>query len=387
MPGTHEAHGPDQPEYSADGQDPADPSQPEYSAKGQDPADPQPDRGDRRRRRGRRAAIISIVSVLAVFVGAVGGIYLVTNQLTGNVRRIPHVFQGLARSSRPIMPAATRSSMTILLAGSDLRSNEQTTGSNGQQLPFQPGEQRSDVLMLVHISADRKRAAFISIPRDSWVDVPGHGIMKINAAFSLGGPSLMIRTVEHLTDVFINHYAVIDFRGFESLVRALGGVDVQVARPTSSGSVNFRQGLNDLTAASAMAFVRQRDGLPLGDLSRIQRQQNLIRAILTRVASAGVLSNPIEMYHLIDAFTGALSVDSTFTNSAMRTLALQLSRLRSSDVSFLTAPWSGLGWRGEQSVVLLNSGECATLWHAVQNDSVAAWAMRHPGAVTPPVTY
>ncbi len=368
MPGTHEAHGPDQPEYSADGQDPADPSQPEYSAKGQDPADPQPDRGDRRRRRGRRAAIISIVSVLAVFVGAVGGIYLVTNQLTGNVRRIPHVFQGLARSSRPIMPAATRSSMTILLAGSDLRSNEQTTGSNGQQLPFQPGEQRSDVLMLVHISADRKRAAFISIPRDSWVDVPGHGIMKINAAFSLGGPSLMIRTVEHLTDVFINHYAVIDFRGFESLVRALGGVDVQVARPTSSGSVNFRQGLNDLTAASAMAFVRQRDGLPLGDLSRIQRQQNLIRAILTRVASAGVLSNPIEMYHLIDAFTGALSVDSTFTNSAMRTLALQLSRLRSSDVSFLTAPWSGLGWRGEQSVVLLNSGECATLWHAVQND-------------------
>src|SRR5260370_37206197 len=106
MPGTHEPHGPDQPEYSADGQDPADPSQPEYSADGQDPADPQPDRGDRRRRRGRRAAIISIVSVLAVFVGAVGGIYLVTNQLTGNIRRIPHLFQGLRRADPPLMPAS-----------------------------------------------------------------------------------------------------------------------------------------------------------------------------------------------------------------------------------------------------------------------------------------
>src|SRR5260370_18709304 len=102
--------------------------------------------------------------------------------------------------------------------------------------------------MVVQLSAGGKRAAFISIPRDSWVDVPGHGMMKINAAFSLGGPSLMIRTVEHLTDVFINHYAVIDFRGFESLVQALGGIDVQVARPTSSGRVNFPRGLHALTA-------------------------------------------------------------------------------------------------------------------------------------------
>jgi LCP family protein required for cell wall assembly len=362
------------------------PGGPEDGAGGQEP----PEAGDhpaRPRGRGRRAAIIAIVSVLALFAGVVGGIYVVTNQLTGNVRRIPDVFQGLGASNRPVMPAAARRSMTILLAGSDLRSNQQTTGTDGQQLPFQPGEQRSDVLMLVHLSADRTHASFISIPRDSWVDVPGHGMMKINAAFSLGGPSLMIKTVEHLTGVLINHYAVIDFRGFQSLVRALGGVDVRVARATSSGGVTFRQGINVLTPSSALAFVRQRDGLPLGDLSRVQRQQDLIRAILSRTASAHLLSNPLEVYHLISAFTGALSVDSTFSNSAMRTLALQLTRLRGGDVSFLTAPWSGLGWRDQQSVVLLNRGRCATLWRAVRNDAVAAWAKRHPAAVTPAVTY
>jgi LCP family protein required for cell wall assembly len=363
------------------------PSEPEHPEGAPNPADPGASRADRRRRRRRRAAIISIVSVFALFAGVVGGIYAITNQLTGNVRHIPHAFQGITNSSRPVIPAATRHSMTILLAGSDIRSAGQTTGIDGRKISFQPGGQRSDVLMLVHINADRRHASFISIPRDSWVDVPGHGMMKINAAFSLGGPALMIETVEHLTHVLINHYAVIDFRGFESLVQELGGVDVQVARPTSSGSVNFRQGVNDLTAAKALAYVRQRDGLPLGDLSRIQRQQSLIRAILTRAASAGVLSNPIEMYRLINTFTQALSVDSTFSNSAMRTLALQLSRLRGSNVSFLTAPWSGLGWRDEQSVVLLNSRKCARLWQAMRSDSVAAWAVRHPGTVTPSVTY
>lgn len=276
--------------------------------------------------------------------------------------------------------------MTILLAGSDIRSATQTTGA-GRTPSFQPGEQRSDVLMLAHITADRKQASFISIPRDSWVNVPGHGMMKINAALSLGGPSLMIETVEHLTHVLINHYAVIDFTAFENLVQALGGVDVQVAQPTSSAGVNFRQGLNDLSPASALAYVRQRDGLPLGDLSRIQRQQNLIRAIFTRAASVGLLSNPIEMYRLVDTFTQALSVDSTLSNAAMRTLAFQLSRLHGSDVAFLTAPWSGFGWRDQQSVVFLNSGECATLWQAIRNDAVTAWAERHPGSVTPSVPY
>jgi LCP family protein required for cell wall assembly len=276
--------------------------------------------------------------------------------------------------------------MTILLAGSDIRSATQTTGA-GRTPSFQPGEQRSDVLMLVHISADRKQASFISIPRDSWVDVPGHGTMKVNAALSLGGPPLMIETVERLTHVLINHYAVIDFTGFENLVQALGGVDVRVAQPTSSAGVNFRPGLNTLSPVSALAYVRQRYGLPLGDLSRIQRQQNLIRAIFTRAASVGVLSNPIEMYRLIDTFTQALSVDSTFSNSAMRTLALQLTSLRGGDMVFLTAPWSGLGWRDQQSVVLLNSGDCATLWRAIRNDAVAAWAGRHPAAVTPSVPY
>ena len=331
------------------------------------------------------AALISVSAVLVVLAGAVIGGYAAANHLTGNIRRIPNVFHGI--SGEPVMPAATRRSMTILLAGSDIRSATRTTGAGARSVPFQPGLQRSDVLMLVHIDANRHQVSFISIPRDSWVDVPGQGMMKINAALSLGGPSLMIKTVENLTHVLINHYAVLDFQGFESLVRALGGVAVKVAQPTRTGGVEFRQGLNELSPAGALAYVRQRDGLPLGDLSRIQRQQNLIRAILTKVAAARVLTSPVRIYELLDAFTHALSVDSTFTNAAMRSLALQLSSLRSREVTFVTAPWQGFGWRDGQAVVNLNFRQDASLWQAVRHDTVAAWAKRHPGAVTPAEPY
>lgn len=340
-----------------------------------------------RKKRTRRVAIILVASLFALLFGAAAGVYVLTNQLTGNVRRIPNVFAGLNPATRPIMPTATRQSMTILLAGSDIRSPTGTTGVGAPKRAFVPGEQRSDTLMLVHIDANRRVASFISIPRDSWVDVPGLGRMKINAALSLGGPSLMIRTIEHLTHVRIDHYAVIDFQGLQSMVRALGGVDVGVAQETSTGNVTFHRGINNLNPATALLYVRQRDGLPSGDLSRIQRQQNLIRAILAKTASANVFANPLTLYRLLDAFTHAMSVDSTFANAEMRSLAFQLRNLRGNDVTFLTAPVRGLGWEAGQSVVFLNFRECATLWSAVRHDAVAAWAKQHPATLTPGMPY
>jgi LCP family protein required for cell wall assembly len=338
-----------------------------------------------KRRRGLKIALCCLLAVGIVTAGAAGGLFLVANHLSGNIQRIPSVFRGVTR--QPAMPAVSSHSMTILVAGSDIRSPRQTTGSGGHTAPFQPGEQRSDVLMLVHINADRKQVSFISIPRDSWVDVPGMGKMKINAALSLGGPPLMIKTVEQLTHVLINHYAVLDFRGFENLVGALGGVSVRVARTTSSRGVDFRQGLNRLTPSSALVYVRQRYGLPLGDLNRVQRQQNLIRTIMAGIASRGVLTNPFAMYRFLNAFTHSISVDSTFTNAAMLALANQLKGLPGSDFTFLTAPWRGFGTQSGQSVVYLNRPECATLWQAVRHDSVAAWAKRHPATLTPATPY
>lgn len=336
--------------------------------------------------RGRKIRLISITAVLVLLAGLAGA-YAVANHLTGNIHRIPNAFRGLNNGNQPMMPPASRGSMTILLAGSDIRSAHLTTGAGAGSVAFQPGLQRSDILMLVHIDASRHRASFVSIPRDSWVHVPGHGMMKINAALSLGGPPLMIKTVEDLTNVRINHFALIDFWGFENLVRAVGGVSVRVIAPTSMGTVHFRRGVNNLTPVEALAFVRQRFGLPLGDLDRIQRQQNLLRAILTKISAEHLPASPVRLYDLLDALTHAVSVDSTFTTATMRSLALRLSSLRGGDITFLTAPWRGFGVRDGQAIVNLDQGECASLWQAVRHDAVGAWVKRYPSAETPAVTY
>lgn len=331
--------------------------------------------------RAKRILLVGAGALATMACGAALLAYIAVSQLGANPHRIPDVFRGLDPATRPVTPASTRNSITILLAGSDIRSATPTTGSHATAPPFEPGMQRSDLLMLVHIDADWRHIPLVSIPRDSWVPVPGHGMMKINAGLSLGGPPLMIATVEHLTNVRINHYAVIEFTSFQAMVQALG--DVDVAQQTSSGNFTFHRGLNHLSPAAALAYVRQRDGLPGGDLSRIQRQQNLMRAVFAKTATEHVLTDPVTLYRLLRALTRTLSVDSTFTNAQIDTLAFQLRGLRTRDVTYVTAPVSGFGWRDLQSVVLLDNAKCAQLWSAIRNDSVAAFAARYPAAVTP----
>lgn len=333
--------------------------------------------------RPRRRTWLVLSGVAVTLLCAVAVAFFLITSVTGNIQRIPHVFRGLDQADRPVMPAASRSGMTILVAGSDILSPTPTTGRGHQEPPFEPGEQRSDVLMMVHIGAGGRQASIVSIPRDSWVPVPGHGMMKINAALSLGGPPLMIETVEDLTHVRIDHYMVVDFRGFSAMVGALGGVDVDVAQQTTTGTFTFRQGVNELTPATALVYVRQRDGLPGGDLSRIQRQQNLIRAILLKASSSGTLTDPVATYRLLQAFTSWVSVDSTLSNARLLSLLVEARNLHGNAVSFLTAPVSGFGQESGQDVDFLDKSACTQLWSAIRTNSVGAWAKAHPAAVTP----
>jgi LCP family protein required for cell wall assembly len=335
---------------------------------------------------------VSGLSLIGLAGIAATTIYIAANQLAGNITRIPNVFSGLAPAGRPAVPAAYRQSMTIMVVGSDSRS---------AALPGEAGptsQQQADAIMLVHIDASRRAVSVISIPRNSWIRVPGLGMMSFYKVLSLGGPTLMIKTVEHLTGVRIDHYAAIDFAGLRNVVQALGGVQVAVARQTRRGGVTFHHGLNELSPSAAMVYVStaaraagcrcwQLNGLPGGDLSRVQRQQNLIRAILAKSASLPLLSDPIAWYRLLDAFSRTVSVDSTFTNAQLRSLALRLARMHGGDFTFLTVPVRGLGWQARDGVVYLNVAQCATLWDAVRHDSVAAWAVRHPAALTPQVSY
>jgi LCP family protein required for cell wall assembly len=365
--------------------DPADPAQhgmarsigPEVD----DPADaahPEPGAPGKRMSSARKA-LIAVVALLALLAagGAVGA-RVVTDHVLGDVQRIPDVFAPLDESTRPQKPAGTEKTLNFLLVGVDTRADEQTTGSGGNGDVFEPGRQRSDVIMLVHIDADRRSSSVVSIPRDSWVTVPGHGKNKINAAYSLGGGSLLVQTVEQLTKLRIDHFAVVDFVGFKDITDAVGGVDVRVAATTHDNRGSFHAGVNHLDGDQALAYVRQRYNLPNGDLDRVRRAQNIIKALMAKAGSMGLLSNPARTLGLADSVAKAVSVDDSLSNADLRSLVLSLRHLKPAGVRFLTAPVSGLGRQGKQSVVYLDTTNSTLLWSAIGHDNVAAYAKAHP---------
>jgi LCP family protein required for cell wall assembly len=338
-----------------------------------------------RRRRTRRLAIVGLILVLTAAIAGVGTAYLVDNHLSANVRRIPGVFQGIDPSTRPSSdPVPER--QTILAIGSDVRAAGQTTGDAATDAQASVGDARSDTIMVVRFDPAGRSAAVVSIPRDSWVPIPGKGYMKINAAYALGGPPLLISTVEQLTGVRIDHFMVIDFAGFRSVVDALGGIDVQVAEATTDpGGMHFQQGINHLDGAEALAYVRQRYGLPEGDFDRIRRQQNFLRAVLTKVAATNPGADPLRVYHLLDAMTKAVTVDDGYTDDELRALALAAAHLHQGDVWFLTAPVSGTGWEGDQSVVYLDPDAGAQLWQALRGGVMAQYAAAHRAKLLPAI--
>lgn len=270
---------------------------------------------------------------------------------------MPNAFGSLVDSTRPPPDEA----LTFLLVGTDT-AEDPATGSEAD------GAGRSDVLMIARVDPGRTGATVVSIPRDSWVDIPGRGPNKINAAYAIGGQSLLIQTVEQLTDLRIDHVGIVDFAGFQSIVDAVGGIDVGISAATSYEGVEFRQGVNHLDGAQALAYVRQRVGLTGGDLDRSQRQQNALRAVLTDAAAGGLLSDPIRAYGFLDALTRSVNVDDSLTNGGLRALAFELVGLRPSAVTFIRAPVGGLGGEGTQSVVYLDDGRGAELWTALRQD-------------------
>jgi len=336
----------------------------------------------RRRRRWRRVLVVTVVMLFSLVLLVAGGLYVISDRLADNVVRIPSVFAPLDPAERPTKPPGPAGQAeTFLLAGSDSLADDPTTGTDGEGVSLMPGAQRSDVIMLARVNAARTAAVVVSIPRDSWVAVPGHGMAKVNAAYSYGGPTLMVRTVEALTNVRVDHFATIDFAGFRAMVDAVGGIDVTVAERTAFGEIVFEPGHNHLDGRRALAYVRQREGLPAGDLSRVQRQQNALRAFLAKAVSGGLLRNPVRLYDLLDAVTRSVGVDDTLGNADLRTLAFGMRHLRPGTVTFLTSPVAGLGREGKQSVVHLDKGRARRLWNAFDHDRIQDYLRGNAGDV------
>jgi LCP family protein required for cell wall assembly len=340
---------------------------------------------DTKKRRGHRRVTMVLIIFGIVAIAATGTAYYLGRQLVAPIDRIEGVFDNLEEADRPAKPPAGSpgaDAVNILLLGTDRRSEIPTTGDRAESAAWVPGAQRSDAMLLLHIDADRDGATVISLPRDSWVAVPGYGYDKINAAYSYGGASLAVATVEKLTQVRIDHLAVIDWEGIRRLTDELGGVTVTVPEPVydSARDVTWAAGVHRLDGQAALDYVGQRYGLPSGDLDRARRQQNFLRALmvdtLRRISDAG----PWEVYELLRVMTNNLSVDDEWSTKEMARLAWSLRGLEDDDVAFLTVPVAGLGWEGPQSVVHLDQAMGQRLWSAVRGDRVSAWLRDHPDA-------
>ncbi|UZN01945.1 LCP family protein [Cellulomonas sp. S1-8] len=245
--------------------------------------------GGWRPRRARIAGIVAVLVLVALVAWPVG-LLIWAN--------------GLLQHTPALSGAAGTDGTTYLLAGSDARGEEGGIAEDGTE------GHRTDTILLLHVPASGP-TALVSLPRDTYVDVPGHGGSKLNSAFAWGGAPLLVQTVEGLTGLTVDHYAEIGMGGVAHLVDAVGGVnlcyDGDVDDP-DSGMV-WTAGCHDVDGTAALAFARMRKADLLGDVGRAQRQRQLIGAVMGKVSPRSLVLNPGAQVALVGAGTGALTFD------------------------------------------------------------------------------
>jgi LCP family protein required for cell wall assembly len=316
-----------------------------------------PRKNVRPRRRLRNRLLIGLVVVLLAVLGlGGGGLWWATDHYGDQVARIPHAFPD---GPRPEPSEGT----TFLLAGVDSRSPKPTTGDDAEAPLWKAGAQRSDTLMLVHLGPGEDAAYTVSIPRDSWVPIPGHGQAKINAAYSWGGPALLVQTVERLTEVRVDHFAVVDWHGFMALTDAVGGVPITVRENSYDYEQHkhFTAGTRTMNGEEALAYVRQRHGLPGGELDRIKRQQQFLRSLVGEIGADVRITDPLGVPRILDALTASVSVDDHLSNADLRNLVLGLRHLTAADASFTTAPIVRSDMIDGQYALIVDRNELRTL--------------------------
>lgn len=353
------------------------------------PAPPQPEPADGAapgwRRRARKPLIGLLVCLLLLCAAMLAGTLWLRAKVEGNIQRLPDTFTGL--TDRPAKPTSGQAAdaMNVLVLGTDTRSDAPTTGAEAPG--WKPGQARSDTMMLVHLDGDRRSASVISIPRDSWVDIPGHGKGKVNWAYSFGGPTLTVETVEKMTDVRIDHLTVVDWDGFKALTDAIGGVDIVIPKTVhdSASGIRWEAGHHHLDGEQALLYVRQRYGLQDGDLDRVARQQAFLRTLLKQTLEQELRKDPEQVLDLLTLFSKHASVDDDWSTIQMARLAASLRNLRTDDISYLTVPTDGTDMVGDQSVVRLDPSRDRDLWRAVREDRMAEWAGDNQDLLTPDV--
>jgi len=250
----------------------------------------------------------------------------------------------------------------ILLLGSDTRSGSEAAQVSGS---------RADSIMLAHIPADGKGVYLVSIMRDTWVNIPGYGPAKINAALNYGGISLQVATVENLVGVKIDHVAEIEFEGFKSLVNAVGGVDVQVPFAFTSNVWTFTPGVMHMNGSAALTFVRERYSFADGDYQRVRNQRAFLRGLYSTMKSKGALDNVGSFQSAVESIAGYMRVDSGLNAAQIAQIAAPVLTSGDTTMRMTTLPNAGPGWSYDgQSIVIVNQAANANLSYALQHDSM-----------------
>ncbi|UAK34070.1 LCP family protein [Nocardia asteroides] len=264
---------------------------------------PVPPRGARparapRPRRKRHPFRWFLVIVLVLVLAAVGAVIKLDNSLN----RIP----ALANYAQRV---GDTPGTNWLLVGSDGRGGLSPEQERELATGGEVGPERTDTIMLVHVPKSGK-TTLVSLPRDSYVSIPGQGRDKLNAAFAIGGPALLVQTVEIATGLRIDHYAQIGFGGFASVVDTLGGIDVCVPKPIDDplAGIDLPAGCQRLNGPQALGFVRSR-ATALADLDRMNNQRIFMAALLKKATSGATLANPFKLWPLASDTAKSLKVD------------------------------------------------------------------------------
>jgi LCP family protein required for cell wall assembly len=244
-------------------------------------------------------AILAVILSVAI-VGSIASYFYLDSKLTRKNILVDY-------AGRP----AAGSGQNWLITGSDSRQGLSRKQERKLATGHDISGMRSDTIMVLHMPANGNPAVLISLPRDSYVPIPGHGSDKINAAYAFGGPRLLAETVQNVTGLRIDHYMGIGFGGFVRVVDAIGGVRLCLKAPLvdPAAGLHLHKGCQVLSGGEALGFVRSRHNFATQDLQRVQNQRVFVRALLRKLTSAGVIANPFSALPAASGVAGTLTVD------------------------------------------------------------------------------
>jgi LCP family protein required for cell wall assembly len=325
----------------------------------------------------KKALTVLCVLLLLLAGGTVGGAWFLYHRYDHKVNRqdlLPDA-AGSGQDSQQREENWRSGPLNLLLLGSDSRAT--TPGG------VSPIGERSDTIMLVHIARDRKSATIISIPRDSYVNVPAAGDWKggknkINAAFAFGGAKLAASAVHQLTGVPLDGAMIANFASIHELVDAVGGVSVCVpydVKSTFSAKV-WKTGCHDMHGAEAEEFMRQRYEVPGGDFGRMYNQQLVVKAVIAKAEKGDLLTNPLKLDKLMSTAAEALTVDQSLD---LQRLALAVKGIRVGSITTATVPYTSASLKTPAGIaVQLDMKQAGAMFAAVRDDTIDEYLQENP---------